>query len=237
MQFQKNKLDTSERSNNNKDISTSNLGEMVYIEPLGNQLISPISIGGEKSPESEEKMKNEEKVISNAITENNQNIIKKVENDLKKKLDIRKIKEEKPISSIVVKMPYGDINYTKIRSPKIKNIRNANENNDKNIYSIKSISQRQKTKKNEYHTSTNPKMIDSHNFNSSNDSGQIHQINIEKNNLNKHPNIFIHRRNERGGIIPLNNMSPNLNNYEDTNSSDQKFDITNNNLLKTFGKS
>ena len=127
MQFQKNKLDSSERSNDIKDISTSNLGEMAYIEPLGNQIISPISVGAEKSSDLDERIKNKEKIISNPLTEKSPNIIKKVENDLKAKVDISQFVEEKPIGSIVVNIPSRDINYMKVRSPKSKNLRNVNE--------------------------------------------------------------------------------------------------------------
>ena len=136
MQYQKNKLDSSERSNIIRDNSNSNFGEMAYMEPIGSQMISPISIEGERSLDLDGKIKNRERISPNPLTEKNQNIIHKVKNDLKAKVDIGQLDEEKPIRSIVVNMPYGGINNRRDRSPKIVNVRNSSGRKSENIYTL-----------------------------------------------------------------------------------------------------
>ena len=229
MQFQKNKLDISERSNKIRDNSNSNSGEMPYMEPIGSQMISPISNEAERSLDLVGRAQNRERISPNPLTENNPNIFNRVKNDIKAKVDIDQLDEEKPIRSIMVNIPYEGINIRRNRSPQIINIRNSSGRKSENIYNIKTLGQNRKIKNNNYQTSTNPQMIDSHNFNSSNDSGQYQQILFDQKRLNENYINFANDRRERGGIIPLNNMSPNLNNFEDMNSSDQKFDTTNNN--------
>ena len=110
MQYQKNKLDISEPSSNQINYSNSNLGEMAYMNPIGNQIRSPRSI------------------------------VQTVENDLRDRLDIDQLKEEEsPIKTIIVNMPRGNNNndtnnYSQMRSP--RNTRNSKE---KNVYNIKTV--------------------------------------------------------------------------------------------------
>ena len=223
MQYQKNiKLDTSERSNFHRDNSNSNIGEMAYMDPIGNQqLISPISIaGGERSIDYNEKPKHRP-------------IIQSVKNDIKNKTNLSKLVEENPIPSVIINMPYNAYSdNNRERSPRDLKY-NLRKPKGENIYNIKTMNQKISPNhniKNNYQTSTNPQFFDSHNFNnSSNDSGsgRYHQIIFDTrgNNISRSPQYL---RRERGGIIPLNNMSPNLNNYDD-NSYEQKNDIINNN--------
>ena len=222
MQYQKNKLDISEPSSNQINYSNSNLGEMAYMNPIGNQIRSSRSI------------------------------VQTVENDLRDRLDIDQLKEEEsPIKTIIVNMPRGNNNndtnnYSQMRSP--RNTRNSKE---KNVYNIKTVNPIQKiNNNNNYQTSTNPQLIDSRNMNinSSNDSGQYHQFVFD-------PKIYIRQskspklinslndnyynnniKSQRGGKIPLNNMSPNLNNYEDINSSERIFDENNINNMNNNKK-
>ena len=137
MQYQKNKLDISEPSSNQINYSNSNLGEMAYMNPIGNQIRSPTSI------------------------------VQTVENDLRDRLDIDQLKEEEsPIKTIIVNMPRGNNNndtnnYSQMRSP--RNTRNSKE---KNVYNIKTVNPIQKINiNNNYQTSTNPQLIDSRNMN------------------------------------------------------------------------
>ena len=223
MQYQKNiKLDTSERSNFHRDNSNSNIGEIAYMDPIGNQqLISPISIaGGERSIDYNEKPKHRP-------------IIQSVKNDIKNKTNLSRLVEENPIPSVIINMPYNAYSdNNRERSPRDLKY-NLRKPKGENIYNIKTMNQKISPNhniKNNYQTSTNPQFFDSHNFNnSSNDSGsgRYHQIIFDTrgNNISRSPQYL---RRERGGIIPLNNMSPNLNNYDD-NSYEQKNDIINNN--------
>ena len=222
MQYQKNiKLDKSESSNIYKENSNSNTGEMAYMDPIGNQqIISPISIvGGERSIDLTEKSKHRP-------------IIQSVKNDIKTKTNLHNLVEENQIPSIIINMPNDDnIDYIKERRSRDLNI-NLRKSKGENIYNIKTMNQKISPKnniKNIYQTSTNPQFYDTHNFNnSSNDSasGRYNQIIFDSrtNNISRSPQFF---RRERGGVIPLNNMSPNLNNYED-NSYEQKNEINNN---------
>ena len=189
MQYQKNKNDSRENSGFNKDNTNSNQGEMAYIEPIGNQIISPISIGNDRSIEITEKIRNQS--LPNQPPYNNRNIIQTVKTDLKNKVDIGNLVDEKPIHSIVVNMPYGgDIDDEREKTPTTINLGTTKEEIE---YNLRTLNQRR---------------------------SPINQTN------NKYQ--FFGDRRERGGIIPFNNMSPNLNNYEDMNSSDQKNEINNN---------
>ena len=51
MQYQKNKSDQKEKKERNKENTDSDLGEMVYVEPIGNQVISPESLGQDQMNE------------------------------------------------------------------------------------------------------------------------------------------------------------------------------------------
>ena len=244
MQYQKNKLNISERSNNIIDNSKSNFGEIAYIEPIGNQIISPISNGEERSFDLGEKIKNRENIIPNPQFKNNKNIIQTVKNDLKNKVDIEQLDKEKQMEQIIVNIPNNDSDYNRGKSFNNNYIRSIPKKENKHLLNLKKINPRQKIKNN-YQTSTNPQLIDSRNFTSSNnDSGQFQQIIYDPNfNITSSRSPEYHHRKDdnkyiiknykrgRGGIIPLNNMSPNLNNYEDMNSSDQKFDIQIKNLI------
>ena len=237
MQFQRNKLDISERTNiyMNKDNSNSNTGEMAYIEPIGNRIISPISIGGERSIDLGEKNKYHFSRIKPSL-------IQSMKNDIKNKnLNIVQLVEENPMPSSLVNIPYEDnIDYSREKSPRylnIKSIRRPKQDNMNNNFNIRTAKQKRSPKqrikkiKNNYKTLTNPQLIDSRNIiNSSNDSGNYHQIIFDPraNYISRSP---VYDRGERGGIIPFNNMSPNLNNlntFEEMNSSEQKIDTNNN---------
>ena len=53
MQFQRNKLEQKDKKDRNQENTESDIGEMFYMEPIGNQVISPMS-GLEQSSETNE---------------------------------------------------------------------------------------------------------------------------------------------------------------------------------------
>ena len=200
------------------------------MDQISNQNISPESIRDERLDLGQKTKK--------------RSIISSVQNDVKDMVDTAQFDEEKQIKNIKVNIPNNNSDYNIKKSPKIVNVRNISPRDNNNIYNIKTMNPIKRIK-NKYQTSTNPQMIDSNNLTSSNDSGQF-QRNIFDPNVNiilskspssdyfnkvKNKKYIIDTKRERGGIIPMNNMSPNLNNYEDINSSDQKFDFTNNNII------
>ena len=245
MQFQRNKLGFNEFSYNNKENSNSKSGEMAYMEPLGNQILSPspISLGNERSIDSVDKKIKNNKQVPNRLSKQSPTIIQSVKNDLKNKIDIEELVEENPIPSIIVKMPYDNIDYNREKSPRY--IRYSQGGNVYNKTTNHKHIQKQKIDNN-YQVSTDPHMIDSHNnifFNSSNDSGRSKQIILDPRvidvskspqyypQLNEHQ-YFGNDRRERGGIIPFNKMSPNLNNFEEMNNSSELFDSNKNQIRK-----
>ena len=90
MQFQRNKLGFNEFSYNNKENSNSKSGEMAYMEPLGNQILSPspISLGNERSIDSVDKKIKNNKQVPSRLSKQSPTIIQSVKNDLKNKIDI-----------------------------------------------------------------------------------------------------------------------------------------------------
>ena len=120
MQFQRNKLGFNEFSYNNKENSNSKSGEMAYMEPLGNQILSPspISLGNERSIDSVDKKIKNNKQVPNRLSKQSPTIIQSVKNDLKNKIDIEELVEENPIPSIIVKMPYDNIKKYRINVEK-----------------------------------------------------------------------------------------------------------------------
>ena len=226
MQYQKNKSDQKDKTQRNKENTDSDFGEMIYMEPNGNQVISPLSLGQEQSSETNENRNRER-------PQQNRTIIQTVKNDLRNRVDLAQLVDERPIHSIVVNAPrYGEEKREK--SPKTINLGSTKEEIE---YNIKTLNQR-KTPKDKYHyqTGTNPQGSDSRNFNSLNDSRGYQQIHFgPRSNFSRSPGnfprmkdyqIFQNERRDGGGIIPFNQMSPNLNNYEDMNSSGEKMDIT-----------
>ena len=241
MQYQKNKSDQKEKKERNKENTDSDLGEMIYVEPIGNQVISPESLGQDQMNETNENKSNEDKQVKSHRT-----ILQTVKNDLKNKVDIAQLVDERPIHSIVVNVSSGYPDDKQEKSPKTINIGSSKEEIE---YNIKTLNPRKSPDNNQYQTGTNPLGTDSRNLNSLNDSGGYQQIIFgPRNNASRSPDnfpkmkdyqFFNHDRRDRGGIIPFNNMSPNLNNFEDMNSSGEKMDVTHqtNNYKSFIGNS
>ena len=220
MQFQRNKSEQKDKKDRNQENTESDIGEMFYMEPIGNQVISPMS-GLEQSSET-----NENKI--NKDQPQHRTIIQTVKNDLKNKVDIAQLVDERPIHSIVVNVPSGYPEERREKSPKTINIGTTKEEIE---YNIKTLNPR-KSPNNQYQTATNPQGSDSHNFNSLNDSRGYQQLPFgPRTNISRSPDNFPRMgdfqffQNDRSGV-PFNQMSPNLNNYEDINSSGEKMDLT-----------
>ena len=231
MQYQKNKSDKKDIKEGNQENTESDFGEMAYMEPTGNQVISPMRVGHEQSLEANENRSNRDQPQKSHPT-----IIQTVKNDLKNRVDIAQLVDERPIHSIVVNVPSGYPEDKREKSPKTINIGSSKEEIE---YNIKTLNQGKTPKESnhyQYQTGTNPLGSDSKNLNSLNDS-RGYQINFgPRANFSRSPDnypkmkeyqYFPNDRRDGGGIIPFNQMSPNINNFEDMNSSGEKMDLTN----------
>ena len=231
MQYQKNKSDKKDIKEGNQENTESDFGEMAYMEPTGNQVISPMRVGHEQSLEANENRSNRDQPQKSHPT-----IIQTVKNDLKNRVDIAQLVDERPIHSIVVNVPSGYPEDKREKSPKTINIGSSKEEIE---YNIKTLNQGKTPKESnhyQYQTGTNPLGSDSKNLNSLNDS-RGYQINFgRRTNFSRSPDnypkmkeyqYFPNDRRDGGGIIPFNQMSPNINNFEDMNSSGEKMDLTN----------
>ena len=224
MQYQRNKSNQKDKKEQNQENNDFDLGEMIYMEPIGNPEISPLSAAAEQSSDTNEKM--------NKDQTQHPTIIQTVKNDLRNRVDIAQLVDERPIHSIVVNVPTGYPEEKREISPKTINIGSTKEQIE---YNIKTLNPR-KSPNNHYQTGTNPLGSDSRNFNSLNDSRGYQQLPFgPRTNISRSPDnyprlrdyqFFPNDRSGAGGIIPFNQMSPNINNYEDINSSAEKIDLT-----------
>jgi hypothetical protein len=114
MQYQKNKSDQKDKKERNQENTESDFGEMIYMEPIGNQVISPESIGQEQSSENNENKTNKEQQQLQPI----RTIIQTVKNDLKNKVDINQLVNERPIHSIAVNLSSGNREERREKKPK-----------------------------------------------------------------------------------------------------------------------
>ena len=117
MQYQKNKSDKKDIKEGNQENTESDFGEMAYMEPTGNQVISPMRVGHEQSLEANENRSNRDQPQKSHPT-----IIQTVKNDLKNRVDIAQLVDERPIHSIVVNVPSGYPEDKREKSPKTINI-------------------------------------------------------------------------------------------------------------------
>ena len=228
MQYQKNKSDQKDKKDKNQENTDSDFGEMIYMEPIGNQIISPVVGTQEQSSETNEKINKDQP------HQPHRTIIQTVKNDLKNRVDIAQLVDERPIHSIVVNVPSGYPEEKREKSPKTINIGSSREEIE---YNIKTLNQRRTPREtNQYQTVTNPQGNDSHNFNSLNES-RGYPINFDpRSNFSRSPvnilrmkdyQFFPRDRRDGGGIIPFNQMSPNTNGFEEMNSSGEKMDLNN----------
>ena len=237
MQYQRNKSDR----NQNKENTDSELEEMIYIDPTNNQVISPDRIREEQSSENNEIRPTKPHQVQPIRT-----IIQTVRNDLQNKFDINKLVKERPIHSIAVNLTSGTQSEKREKSPKTINIGSTKEEIE---YNLKTINPRKSPKmNNQDQTGTNQQESGSLNDSRGYQINYVPRINMSRSPDNfQRMNDFQYFPNDRrdgGGIIPFNQMSPNLNNFEDMNSSGEKYDgayqpnnyrnfVTNSNQRKT----
>ena len=74
---------------------------MIYMEPIGNQVINPMSLGQEQRSE------NNERSNKDQLQQSHRTIIQTVKNDLRNRVDIAQLVDERLIHSIVVNVPTG----------------------------------------------------------------------------------------------------------------------------------
>jgi hypothetical protein len=217
MQYQRNKSDR----NQNKENTESEIGEMLYIDPTNNQIISPDRVGEEQSSENNEIRPNQPQQLQPIRT-----IIQTVKNDLQNKVDINKLVKERPIHSIAVNLTSGTQSEKREKSPKTINIGSTKEEIE---YNIKTLNPRKSPKmNNQDQIGTNQQGSGSLNDSRGYQINYVPRINMSRSpdNLQRMNDFqyFPNDRRDGGGIIPFNQMSPNLNNFEDMNSSGEKFD-------------
>ena len=206
-------------------------GEMLYADPNGNQILSPME-------EPQEQMMDSEFQRSRQTYPRN---------DYRYNPEMAQLNADQPIPSLVVNIPSRNPEDRYERSPKTIN---AGESRDDYDYNIRTLNARHSPKNmiNQYYRdSSNEGMLDQtpyyadtqDNFNeqgerndprsifSRNRSPQISQL-----YKNKSP---YERRFGPGGTIPFNKMSPS-HNYDDMNSSgDKSQDVQNYNFKNNLG--
>ena len=221
MQYQRNKFE----QNRNKENNESEQEERLYFDPLTNKVINPENITPEPSSENNENSANQVQQLQPIRT-----IIQTVRNDLKNKVDLSQLVKDAPIHSIAVKLSSRNHpDKKREKSPKTINVGSTREEIE---YNIKTLNPRRSPKGyNQYQTGT------SKHLGSGNDNRGYPKYFGPRVYMSKSPDnfqrtkdfrYFPNERRDGGGIIPFNQMSPNLNNnFEDMNSSGEKIDERN----------
>jgi hypothetical protein len=226
MQYQRNKHDHKDQKHRKarspEYIIDSDLGEMNYAEPYGNQFVSPMIIKGEQSIDTNEH-------VSGQAQPSLQGTIVQIKNELKNRMDMAQLIKENPIESLEVNIPTIE---PKSKSPKTINIGATKEEIE---YNIKTLNARK-----------SPKNIRTQQFQPSSDNllgnegqGEVQiqglpdyrnqrQISFNpKGIILRSPNApkrfkeFVYLPNDRSEeniACPSNQMSPNIN-YEEMNNS------------------
>ena len=140
--------DRGDKSKGQENTTESGYGEMIYMEPTNNQMMSPVTEGrqtmnrgsGSGSRGSPEGMTGSRSIIS------------AVRVDLKERRDTAELIGEKPISSLVVPIPSRGSEERIERSPKTINIGETKEQTE---YNIRTLNARRSPKGGRYQTFTN----------------------------------------------------------------------------------
>ena len=128
MQFQKNKFGEKKkkhRKGRSPDNLDSDLGEMNYAEPTGNQYIT--------SNTQEEQNNDENEQQTAPVQPSLQGTIVQIKNELKNRMELAQIMKENPIESLEVNIPKLE---SKSRSPKTINIGETKEDIEYNIRTL-----------------------------------------------------------------------------------------------------
>ena len=217
MQYHHSRVEKSDsKPKNMENTSESGYGEMIYMEPSNNQMMSPVTEGRQTLRQSP----------SDAVS---RSIVSTVKMNLRERADTAQLVGEKPIQSLVVAIPSRGIGEEKLeRSPKTINIGDSKEQTE---YNIRTLNARKSPKGGLYQSYNN---MDSGNigldqpmqysgFMQGGDGGYQmgNDSNIMMGNMQgkSSPGIIMNPREGREPMI--SKMSPNQN-IDDNNSSQDK---------------
>ena len=140
MQYQKSKQDQKDqrhrKARSPEYMIDSDLGEMNYAEPYGNQFVSPMIMKGEQSIDTNEQMQRGEPQQQPSL----QGTIFQIKNELRNRMDMAQLIKENPIESLEVNIPTME---HKSKSPKTINIGATKEEIE---YNIKTLNARKSPK-------------------------------------------------------------------------------------------
>ena len=199
-------------------------GEMLYTDPNGNQILSPMI-------ESQEQIMDPNEMQKRSVFQSSRN-------DMRYNPDMAQLVADQPIPSLVVNMPprNQDDNYE--RSPKTINIGASRDEMD---YNIRTLNARRSpnTMMNQYYKDSNDDIMDQIPYDDEQQAyyGRMGESQLRNDprgymiNRSRSPQITEAYRNKNlspygarmgsGGIIPFNKMSPSQN-YDELNSSGEK---------------
>ena len=217
MQYRHSRAEKSDSKGKNLENTTeSGYGEMIYMEPSNNQMMSPVTEGRQTLRQSPGD------VVSRSI-------VSTVKMNLRERPDTAQLVGEKPIQSLVVAIPSRGIGEERLeRSPKTINIGDSKEQTE---YNIRTLNARKSPKGGLYQNYNN---MDSGNigldqpmqysgFIQNNDGGyqMVNDSNVVMGNMQSKnsPGMIMNPREGREPM--LNKMSPNQN-IDDNNLSQDK---------------
>ena len=129
MQYQKTKHERKETGNktgpSHQNSSDSGVKELLYSDPTGQQVMSPLSVKEQSSDNEAPHQSILQKTVS------------QIKNELGGRLDMARYITEKPISSVVISVPPYERKGVTKKSPKTINIGASKEENEYNIKTIK----------------------------------------------------------------------------------------------------
>ena len=125
MQYHHSRGEKSDSKGKNMENTTeSGYGEMIYMEPSNNQMMSPVTEGRQTLRQSP----------SDAVS---RSIVSTVKMNLRERADTAQLVGEKPIQSLVVAIPSRGIGEERLeRSPKTINIGDSKEQTEYNIRTL-----------------------------------------------------------------------------------------------------
>jgi hypothetical protein len=223
MQFQKDKYKDKGRprkvyiQNNTPD---SEYGEMLYTDPNGNQVLSPMVDSQEQIMDSNEQ---------SADPQKSKSIFQTVRNDLKNNSDMVQLVSDQPIPSLVVNIPSRNEEEGYERSPKEINVGSSRDDYD---YNIRTLNAR-KSPKNMMHQNyrdSNDDYMEQPPYDDEDYQGYQENPRTAMLSRNRSPKVNQAYRNKNlspyghprgGGVVPFNKMSPSQN-YDDLDYSGEK---------------
>ena len=243
MQFQKDKYKKKEKPRKvyiQDNIPDSENGDLLYTDPNGNQILSPMYDSQDQG------MYYNEPSGPSADPQKTKSVFQTVRNDLRNNSDMVQLVSEQPIPSLVVNIPSRSGEEAYESSPKIINVRNSRDDYD---YNIRTLKARKSPKNNMYqnYRDINDEYIAQTPYDDEEDY-QGYQDNPRNfmYSRSRSPEVTPGYRNRNlspygrpgmGGVIPLNRMSPSQN-YDELNNSDEKYpenQIQYNNLKNPLG--